>query len=258
MDEPDLDIPAYASQHLRARRLDPATKRIALIAALLAAVVIVVALVWSGVHTGFGPPPVIKPPPGPMRTAPENPGGLQVPGASEQIMSGAQSNAPPALAPPASAPDLTKLQNELARHQAAEHPAPIRPPSAPTAKASAQPALPLPPPPASATATSAPPALSSPALPAPKPLPPAPATGKGVIVQLAALNSLPAADQAWETLNARMPNLLAGRSPVIQPATVKGRKFWRLRLAGFGDAQAAETFCKRVKAEGAACEVVKF
>ena len=245
MDEPDLDIPPYASQHLRARRVDPATKRIALIAALLAAVVIVVALVWSGVHTGFGPPPVIKPPPGPMRTVPENPGGLQVPGANEQIMSGAQSTAPPALAPPASAPDLTRLQREMARRTARDQA--VKPPAhaipampAPAVNAAPPASLPLPPPP--------------PALPAPRPL--SPATATGVMVQLAALNSEPAANQAWETLNARMPNLLTGRTPVIQTATVKGRKFWRLRLTGFANIEAAKSFCATVKSEGAVCEVV--
>jgi cell division septation protein DedD len=255
MDEPDLDIPPYASQHLRARRIDPATKRIALIAALLAALVVVVALVWSGVHTGFGPPPVIKPPPGPMRTVPENPGGLQVPGANEQIMSGAQSTAPPSLAPPASAPDLTKLQNEMARHQAARHPvhaAPAIP--APPVNTAARASLPLPPP----AASTMPAALPPPPLPAPPPLAPASASSaaSGIMVQLAALNSQQAANQAWETLNARMPNLLAGRTPVFQTATVKGRKFWRLRLTGFANAAAAKAFCATVKSEGAACEVV--
>ena len=55
----------------------------------LSLLVIAVALLWSGVRgTGFGPPPVITAPPGPLRVAPANPGGLTVPEANVPIMSG--------------------------------------------------------------------------------------------------------------------------------------------------------------------------
>ncbi|HET9148660.1 MAG TPA: SPOR domain-containing protein [Acetobacteraceae bacterium] len=264
MEEPDLDIPAYASTRLRSRRVDSGTKRIALIAAGLAGLVIVLALVWSGVHTGFGPPPVIKPPPGPMRTVPSNPGGLQVPGANEQIMSGAESSAPPALAPPPPSPDFSKLQSEMSRQETARKPEPAIPPATVTEK------LPLPPPPAlpsAALPAAQPPAaaLAEPALPAPAAPQGAPQTvpqtrpaGHLIDVQLAALNSQQAASQAWETLVARMPNLLANRTPIIQKAVVKGHVFWRLRVAGFTSDQAAKQFCATIRAEGAACEIADF
>lgn len=256
MDEPDLDIPAYASTRLRARGVDSGTRKIALIAAALAAIIIVLALVWSGVHTGFGPPPVVKPPPGPMRTVPENPGGLQVPGANEQIMSGATSSAPATLAPPPPPPDFAKLQSEMTQQQAAQKPAP----AASMPQAASANSLPLPPPalpsPSPQQAASAlPPASLSPPVPATAQTPPA---GHGIGVQLAALNSQPAANQAWQTLTARMPDLLANRSPVIQRATVNGHVFWRLRIAGFASDQAAKQFCATVRTEGAACEIAAF
>lgn len=256
MDEQDLDIPAYASQHLRSRRVDPATRRIALFAAGLAALVIVVALVWSGVHTGLGPPPVIKPPPGPMRTVPENPGGLQVPGANEQIMSGATATGAPTLAPSAQPPDLGRLQQDMERDQAAR--APAHPPASatpPASRGNASPALPAPPRMPAVAAATAPKPNPAPAPPAPAP---AFASAHGPEVQLAALNSAKAANQAWETLNARMPNLLSGHTPIIRTATVRGRKFWRLRVGGFADAAAAKAFCAKVKSEGAACEIAGF
>ena len=260
MEEPDLDIPAYASTRLRSRRVDSGTKRIALIAAGLAVLVIVLALVWSGVHTGFGPPPVIKPPPGPMRTVPSNPGGLQVPGANEQIMSGTESSAPPALAPPPPSPDFSKLQSEMSRQEAARKRKPATPPATVIEK------LPPPPPPALPSAAQL--AAQPPAVAPAEPAPPAPAApraapqagpaGHLIDVQLAALNSQQAANQAWETLVARMPNLLANRTPIIQKALVKGHVFWRLRVAGFASDQAAKQFCATIRAEGAACEIADF
>jgi hypothetical protein len=88
--------------------------------------VILVALLWSGVRAaGFGPPPVILPPSTPLRVAPADPGGLTLPEANVQIMSGDVASAPAALAPAPVSPDVAQL------NQAAG----ISPPPAPVAAA---------------------------------------------------------------------------------------------------------------------------
>jgi hypothetical protein len=86
-------------------------RRMALGAGGVSVLVILVALVWSGMKPGmvFGPPPVISAPPGPLRVVPADPGGLTVPGANEQIMSGDVSAAPPQLAPAEPQADMTQL-----------------------------------------------------------------------------------------------------------------------------------------------------
>ncbi len=94
--------------------VDPAMRRIAIGAGGVALLVIAVAMVWSGVRPrlGFGPPPEIAAPATPLRVAPADPGGLTVPGANEQIMSGDDSGPAPTLAPAAPAPALAQLQQQ--------------------------------------------------------------------------------------------------------------------------------------------------
>jgi hypothetical protein len=203
---------------------DPAMRRIALGAGGIATLVIVVALVWSGMKPGmgFGPPPVITAPPGPLRVVPANPGGITVPEADEQIMSGDSSNAPAQLAPDGSSPDLAAFQP---------------PPPAPPAPVAAAPA---------------------PATAAPAPAAPAAPVDSGILVQLAADVDPQGPKSDWRALNAKMPQLFAGHSPVYSHADVAGVEFWRLRTGGFTDIAAARQFCAAVKAEGAACTVAAF
>lgn len=260
MQDPDIDIPPYASPRLRARGVDPETKRMAIIAGGLGVGIIALALIWSGIHTSLGPPPVIKPPSGPMRTVPKNPGGLQVPGAHEQIMSGEVASGPPQLAPPPPQPDFSKLdQEEAAALPKPPPPTPATPPS--SAATSTVPALPLPPPP--------PPQFAAATIPTPTPAPiptppppsttaPAQTTGSGAYaVQLAALTSMAKADQAWQVLVARVPDILGNQKPVVVPGLVHGNTFYRLRLEGFPTAKAAGTFCARLKSRGVTCYLPK-
>ncbi len=192
--------------------MDPAVQRIALGAGGISALVIVVALLWSGVRgTGFGPPPLILPPPGPLRVAPVDPGGLTVPEAGVQIMSGDDASQPLGLAPTGDAPDLQGLD------QAAG----LNPPA--------------------------------PVVSVPAPVP----SGK-VMVQLAAAADEPGAQAAWDRLKAKMPDLLAGKTPEIVPAVVKGQSLWRLRLGGFASNAEAQAFCARLATKGAACTVAAF
>ncbi len=195
--------------------MDPAVRRIALAAGGVSALVILVALVWSGVHgVRFGPPPVMLPPAVPLRVVPANPGGLEVPEANVPVMSGDAAPTPVLLAPATAAPAIMQL------NQAAGLVAP--------------PPLPGPPP--------------------PRPMPPSTMAGSST-VQLAASQSQAGLQTMWQGLTAKMPGLFAGKTPEIIPAVVDGQSLWRLRLGGFANAAAAQAFCSQVVAQGAACVV---
>ncbi|HQT59587.1 SPOR domain-containing protein [Acidiphilium sp.] len=282
--EDEIDIPPYAVRRPPTRGFDPEMRRIALIAGGFAGAIVLVALIWGGVRPRLGPPPVIKPPPGPMRTAPSNPGGLQVPGANEQIMSGTTASGPPQLAPPTPQPDFSKLAAEAKPVQPAPKSAAssssAAAPSAPSGSPEPSSAVALPPPPPLPSANPAleaktaatPPAEAPPAAPPaaaaaaapnrqigkamPTIIPPKQAASAGPHdIQLGALVSMAKANEAWQILLARVPDLLAGRSPVVVPGTVNGQTFYRLRLGGFASAADAAAFCDRLKARHVACYV---
>lgn len=247
----DIDIPPYASPRQQSRGFDPEMRRIAVIAGGFAVVIVGVALLWGGVHPRLGPVPVIRPPSGPMRTAPKNPGGLQIPGANERIMSGTTASGPPRLAPPPPPPDFSKLAREAASASPPSAPPPATtpatpplpaPPAPPPAAASASPPMPLPP--AANPQSSAPPASS-------------PQSAGSISIQLAALTSKPKADAAWRALLARAPTLLSGRTPDIVTGTVDGRTYYRLRLGGFTTAAAAADFCAKLRTRHVSCYIPK-
>jgi hypothetical protein len=233
--DPEFEIPEFSYRtRRRTPEYDPLMRRIAFAAGGVAALVILVALVWSGMKPGisFGPPPVIEAPAGPLRVAPADPGGLTVPGADQQIMSGQSSAAPSELAPAAAAPDISAFQ----------------PPPAPPAPAQA-----APPPAASASTAPARPAPAASALA----LVPA-AINRNIQVQLAAAVDPAGARTAWAQLNHKMPGLLSGHAPIYSHTTVAGVEFWRLRVSGFTDIAAARQFCEAVKAQGSGCTVAAF
>ncbi len=237
MRDPDYDGQEFVYRTRRqTAAFDPTMRRIALGAGGFATLVIIIALVWSGMKPGmgFGPPPVIEAPPGPLRLVPANPGGLNVPEADEQIMSGDSSEAPAKLAPDSTSPDISAFQ--------------------------APPPPPAPPPPAASTAASAPaPAASSALAPVPAPAPTPPIqVNNNVQVQLAAAVDPAGPKTAWRQLNQKMPALFFGHSPIYTRANVAGVEFWRLRMGGFTDVTAARKFCADVKAQGAACTVAAF
>ncbi len=220
--DPELDIPEYSYRARRQRpQVDPAMRRIAFAASGVSAVVILVALLWSGVRPrmGFGPPPEIAAPATPLRVAPADPGGLTVPGANEQIMSGNDDAGPAQLAPAAPVPAIQQLQ------------------------AAAGTTLP--------SNTAAP----EPALPAAVP---AAADTTATQVQLAATADEAGVHKIWSQLNVKMPGALAGKHPIFMPAVVNGQNIWRLRIGGFAGQQDAQAFCNTVIAQGAACTVAAF
>ncbi len=183
--------------------------------------------------------PVIEADSRPVRVKPENPGGLQIAGADEQVMGGHGSKVQ-AMAPPAETPAAQALRAQMPPQSAVPPPAAAAPPVLP--------ALPT-----------APPAVAVLQPPVPGPAPAArqaPPATLGMLVQLGALDSEGAAQTEWQRLAKRMPDLLGDRQPVVQRADRDGRAVWRVRTGGFADIADATAFCARVRAKGGACSIV--
>jgi len=85
--------------------------------------------------------------------------------------------------------------------------------------------------------------------------PPVPPRAKLVTVQLAATKSEAAAQQVWERLAKKLPDLTQRRA-LFQKINESGQAPWRLRTSGFADSAQAKAFCDKVKAKGGQCAVV--
>ncbi len=227
--------------------MDPATKRLALIAAGLGGTLLVVLGAWSTLSGHHASVPVIAAPDVPLRVKPDNPGGLKV--SNDAILSGRLSDAGgDKLAPTPEAPDPQGLKAPMA---APAEPAP--PPASATAPAPA----PAPAKAATPAPSAAPPAPRADARPAPAPRPAATATN-GLQVQLAALPTRQEAEAQWRILLHRNAHLLAGRAPSFNEATANGRTWWRVRTGGFADETQARAFCDKIRAAGGACSLARF
>lgn len=170
--------------------------------------------------------PVVMADTRPIRVKPENPGGMKIDGAENDVFSGGSDNSNARLAPPAETPDTKALRTGSV-------------PAGPITTAPAAPPRPT------VMATSVPTAKATPTV------------GKAM-VQLAALSSEDAARNEWQLLSKKMPDLLNGRQPSYSKTDRDGRVFWRVRTAGFVDVAQARAFCDRVKAKGAGCSVAEF
>jgi hypothetical protein len=264
-DELNVRAPTYRVP--RTRGLDPATKKLALIAAGLGGTLFVVIGLWSTMGPGHVGVPIIEPPPGPMRVKPPNPGGMKLTEADGILLSDVNVQQAGKLAPAPEAPDPQALMPP------APPPAPLaltatKSGESPTPPASIAPVLS---PPVSETAPTVTPSSPAPAReqarPTPEPVVPADTapreSGNAVasgplVVQLAALATRDQAEAQWKTLQRQMPELLANRSPTIAEARVDGRTWWRVRTGGFPDAASAKGFCEHVRSKGAACSVARF
>lgn len=230
--------------------LDPATKKLALIALGVAGVAVLGIGIFSASGHRGGEVPVIQADSRPLRVKPENPGGMQVAGSNDEILSGDAASTSSQLAPPPETPApnvLRARQQAQAQVQAQAHTqAPSRPASVAPAPVEADPAP--------VVAVEKPPAPTRAAAHAPAPS----GSGKGTLVQLAALSSEDAARAAWVRLSKRLPELLDGRHPSVSRTEVGGKVYWRLRTGGFSGTAQATSFCEQARAKGAACAVASF
>lgn len=181
----------------------------------------------------------------------------------------AQPEAAPALAANAELPPAAANPAELAQYQPVSAPAPA--PQAPVAEGSfaasfgeapaaapAQASLPDPVVPARAAAPKAPARVAQAAPAAHRPglrprREPAPVAGKGSshAVQLGSFSSEQGARRAWGYYAKRNPELRNFKM-TITPATVRGKKFWRVAATGL-DGRGAGGLCSKVKSRGGVC-----
>ena len=82
---------------------------------------------------------------------------------------------------------------------------------------------------------------------------PATLTAGTRLVQLGAFDDTTSADEVWNKLSAKFGDLMADKSRVLQTAKSGGRDFVRLRVLGFKTDAASRQFCAALLAENAAC-----
>ncbi len=241
----DLSIPSPTYRIPRHRRgMDPGTRRLALIAGGLGATLLTVVGGWELIGHRSTAVPVVQADTRPIRVKPDNPGGMQVAGAEQDILSGDTASKDGKLAPPPEVPDPQALR--------APPPAPPVPKAAPTIAATPAPA---PAPVAAAPVAPVKPAPAKPTVAAEKhPVTP---PANGAQVQLAAVRTEEAAKSEWERLSKRLPDLAAHR-PAFSKTEHDGRTLWRVRATGFTDVPQANTFCEKVRAKGVGCSVADF
>jgi cell division septation protein DedD len=219
--------------------------------------------------------PVVEAEPGPIKSRPESPGGMEVPYQDQAILNDAVPDPdnpqverllpPPEVpAPPEPPPQAVSEvpESKMPTQLPAGESAPAEPSEATAA------AAPEPPPaaaevpaevPAEVAAAEAPDetAPEAPAPAAAAAAPSAPAAGDWV-VQLASFKSRDAASGEWARLQGKFPELLGRRAPDVQSAEIAGQgTFYRLRAGYFDDRDAAVRFCDRLKAGGQDCLAAK-
>ncbi len=79
------------------------------------------------------------------------------------------------------------------------------------------------------------------------PAPPRPAPAPGLHVQITAAGSEAEAQRHWDSFATRLPDLAAGRTPIIlRLDRDNAPPVFRLRLGGFANREEAERFCTRL------------
>jgi len=204
-------------------RVDPALRRIVLIAGGISVLVIAVALVGGSGRSvwNWGAPPVISPPDEPLRVAPVDPGGLVVPGADEPIMSGQASSAPAQLVASGPMPQISQLAAAAGVPMAspvATPPPVVAPVAAPASKSVLAPAA-------------------------------VPVVAKRVMAALGTRPTTAAAQALWAHLEQTVPGMVTGKSPQL----VKVAGGYRVQISGFADLGGAQIFCAVLASQGDAC-----
>jgi hypothetical protein len=264
----DMSVPnaTYNGNRLRrygrsAARMDPEKRRLMLFAGGLAGVLICLISASTFTRHRSGAVPVVTADVRPTRVKPENPGGMQIDGAENDVFSVGVNNNNSKLAPAAEVPDPSGMHGApvttppAVAQSASQDTSPPAPAAAPLALPSPGEVVAKPPAAAVAAAGSAHPA---PAPGATSSIRGASTAGRPTMVQLAAVATEQAARDEWQRMSKHMPDLLNGRQPSFSRVEHDGRTFWRLRTAGFADIAQAKSFCEHVRAKGAGCAVADF
>jgi len=257
--EPDPDYDAsldYRDMH-DGRSQGSTLGRTALIGA---GVVIALVAVFFAYRSGQTPaegdaPPLITAETGPIKIAPSEPGGMDIPNQDKLLLNkgaGQPGQQTEQLLPPPEQPVLPQV--EAAPPAIPETPAqPTQTAALPTETA----AIPAPSVPPSTAPSALPEVAAVPVVPtAPVAASPAKAGG-AVLVQFAALKDKAAAEQAWTRLTKMHADLIGSLKPSIEPVTVNGNKLFRLRAVGLSDAKVASALCAKMKERKQDCTVVR-
>jgi hypothetical protein len=259
----DMDIPmpamtpAYRVAARRGAAMDPGTRRLAIFAGAIGGALVLLVGIWSFTGHHHAGVPVIEADRNPVRVKPANPGGMQIEGANDAILSGeAEDKGQLAPPPETPAPQALKAEEKAAAAVAPSPPLPASPaaePPKPVAASEAKPVKVETKPGSLTEKPAAPkPAAMAGAKPAIRP------TSSGVVVQLAALESEEAAKAEWRRLERRYGDMLEGKTPTFSRTEHAGKTFWRVRTGGFADTAQAVLFCQRIRAKGGGCAVASF
>ncbi len=293
-DQPQLDfVPGERLQIDDGRGGGSQGRLLLSVALALAAVIATVVTIWyifanQPPHADDGKVPVVSAEPGPVKTKPVEPGGMEVPNQDKLVYQrlnpgtaqpGAERLLPPPeqpQPPPADAPrkeSLSLATPKRSLESLNEPPAPAAAPEPPVA--AAPPAPPPEPPPPAKVEEPAPaeapkpvqqqaeapkPAEPTPAVaekPAPAPAPAVAGKDGGWRIQLAAMRDEASAREAWQRLTASHAELLAGLTPDVVRADLGARGiFYRLR-AGPLDETGARKLCDELGKRKIGCLVVR-
>ena len=236
----DLSIPNPTYRVPRHHQgMDPGTRKLAMIAGGLGATLLVVVGGWSVIGHRSTTVPVVQADNRPIRVKPDNPGGMQVAGAEEDILSGGTEfegrQARPA-ARDAGAPGAARATAGNASDR--------RGAGAGTCRCTAAAPKPVV-------------AAKPVAVPAVEKHAAASAAGN-TLVQITAVHSEDAAKSEWQRLSKRLPDLLGQRKPAFSKTEHDGRTLWRVRTGGFSDVGQATSFCEKMRAKGVGCAVAEF
>jgi cell division septation protein DedD len=218
-----------------------------------------------------GPVPLIKADPRPMKTAPEKPGGMEVPNQDKEIYARIDRNAPPGQGPRVERL-LPPPESPMPRPRPPSAPPPLEPeiPVAPSLEPPPN-AVEVPQPPRAAAPAPAKPATPTPAAPqqqasAPRAAAPAapaapPPTASGPAryrIQLAALRTSEDATREWDKLRRAHMDLLGSLALNVVRADLGDRgTFYRIQAGPLADEQAAKELCRRLAEKKVGCLVVR-
>lgn len=229
----DLEIPI--ASYRAPRPPEPGFGRVTMIAGGVGAAF----LLGLGVYSFSGghrtrAVPVIEADSRPIRVKPDNPGGMQVAGQDDDLLSGGPDEKGGKLGPAPETPQPQALRAQPEPPAPRPAPAPIQ--EAPPAAV-----------PAAPQHAAAPPAATPPAA--------RPAETGATSVQLGALETEADAKTEWDRLARKMPDLLGSRHMTVSRTDRDGKTWFRLRVGGFADIAQATAFCAQVRAKGGACNL---
>ncbi len=229
-------------------------------------------------------PPVVRADPSPIKEAPTEPGGLQVPHQDKLVLQDVQDDngvgAPVTLAPapeqPAPPPRIVETDTPTGRavdtvqlppppviREAAPVAAPRQLPTVPPIVAASPPPPPLPAAETAPIVQSQPAEIPAPVTAAPQAAAPvaapAPVAATGAFrVQLAAYRSPEAAQTGWQALKTRYEDLLGALEPTVVRVDLGDRGvFHRLQAGPYTNGDAAEAACTTLRTRNQACIVVR-